>query len=171
MTGRTSRHLAFDRLVHSDWSANPGKRWSAHAVRANGVWRIERIAQTPPAETFLADLFGHGKPTLAGFDFPIGLPLLSLDRLGCGFREFMCSPQARGFLEPADSLFSVSPMQPFYRKHPAGGRRAHLLHALECAGFDELLRVCDRPTPYRSRAESIFWTVGAKITRVPERGR
>jgi len=162
MTGRMSGHLAFERLVHSDWSANASKRWSADAVRANGGWRVERIAPTPPGQAFLDDLFGHGRPTLAGFDFPIGLPQLSLDRLGSGFREFLCSPHARGFLEPAETLFGVSPMQPFYRKHPTGGRRADLLHALECTDFDELLRACDRPTPSRSRAESIFWTVGAK---------
>jgi Protein of unknown function (DUF429) len=162
MIGRMSGHLAFERLVHSDWSANASKRWSADAVRANGGWRVERIAPTPPGHAFLDDLFAHGRPTLAGFDFPIGLPQLSLDRLGSGFREFLCSPHARGFLEPAETLFGVSPMQPFYRKHPTGGRRADLLHALECTDFDELLRACDRPTPSRSRAESIFWTVGAK---------
>ncbi|WP_407157194.1 hypothetical protein [Bradyrhizobium sp. STM 3557] len=162
MTGQASRRLAFDRLVHSDWSANASKRWSAIAIRASSGWRIERIAQTPPAETFLDELFGHAKPTLAGFDFPIGLPLVSLARLETGFREFVCSPQAQRFLEPADSLLDVSPIRPFYRKHPAGARREHLLRALQCTAFDELLRVCDRPTPHRSRAESLFWTVGAK---------
>jgi hypothetical protein len=162
MTGRTSGYLAFDRLVHSDWSASASKRWSAVAIRTKSGWRIERVAQTPPANAFVDDLFDHGRATLAGFDFPIGLPLLSLDRLGCDFREFLCSPRARSFLEPAETLFGVSPLQPFYRKHPTGGRRADLLHALECTGFDALLRVCDRPTPHRSRAESIFWTVGAK---------
>jgi hypothetical protein len=162
MTQRANGHLAFDRLVHSDWSANAGKRWSAYAVRTKDGWHIERIALTPPTMEFLDDLFGRGKPTLAGFDFPIGLPLISLDRLGVEFREFVCSPRAERFLEPAASLFGISPAQPFYRKHPPGGRRADLLRALECRAFDELLRVCDRPTPYRSRAESIFWTVGAK---------
>jgi hypothetical protein len=162
MMHRTDGQLAFDRLVHSDWSAAARKRWSAVAVRENGGWHVERIVQTPPADALLDDLFGHGKPTLAGFDFPIGLPLISLERLEAGFREFVCSPQARRFLQPAPSLFGISPTQPFYRKHPAGGRRADLLQALECSAFDQLLRVCDRPTPYRGRAESIFWTVGAR---------
>jgi len=162
MTGRADGPLAFDRLIHSDWSASARKRWSAVAVRAPDGWRVERITQTPQAEAFLDELFDRGKSTLAGFDFPIGLPLISLNRLGVEFREFICLPHAERFLEPADTLFGISPMQPFYRKHPTGGRREHLLHALECTDFDELLRVCDRPTLARSRAESIFWTVGAK---------
>jgi hypothetical protein len=101
-------------------------------------------------------------PTLAGFDFPIGLPLVALDRLGAGFRAFVSSSHAQRFIEPTETLFGISPAQPFYRKHPPGARHADLLCALECAAFDELLRECERPTPCRSRAESIFWTVGAK---------
>ncbi|WP_316190591.1 DUF429 domain-containing protein [Bradyrhizobium sp. SZCCHNS2096] len=159
---RSSGHLAFERLVHSDWSSNAPKRWSARALRRQGGWLVERVAQTPSSDAFLDELFGHAKPTLAGFDFPIGLPLAWLGRIGAGFREFVCSPQAQHFLQPADTLFRISPLQPFYRKHPAGGRRADLLRALECSTFDQLLRDCDRPTSCRSRAESIFWTVGAK---------
>jgi hypothetical protein len=162
MSAQTNRRLAFERLVHSDWSTNARKRWSTTAVRTEDGWLVERITQTPPSDEFLDDLFGRGKPTLAGFDFPIGLPLVSLNRLDVGFREFICSPHAKSFLEPAASLFGISPARPFYRKHPTGGRRAHLLTALECGTFDQLLRECDRPTSTRGRAESIFWTVGAR---------
>jgi hypothetical protein len=162
MTRRIGSRLAFGRLIHSDWSTNANKRWTAVAIRRKDSWQIERITQTPPADAFLADLFSHHEPTLAGFDFAIGLPLVSLERLGRGFREFLCSPQAQRFLEPAESLFDISPEQPFYRRHPPGGRREHLLRGLACSGFDQLLRACDRPTPDRGRAESIFWTVGAR---------
>ena len=33
---------------------------------------------------------------------------------------------------------------------------------LGCAAFDDLLRECDKRTARRNRAESIFWTVGAR---------
>ena len=156
--------VAFDRLIHSDWSVSLHKRWSAIARRSPNGWSIASLARTPSPREFL-DLLFDGPKTLAGFDFPIGLPSLYLDKIGIGFCELLSLPatdRAQRFLTPADTLFDISPSQPFYRRHPAGGRQADLLRRLECAGFDELLRACDRATANRSRAESIFWTVGAK---------
>jgi hypothetical protein len=156
--------VAFDRLVHSDWSVAPAKRWTAIAQRSPSGWSIASLAQTPSPHEFL-DLLFDGPRTLAGFDFPIGLPSFYLDKLGIGFCELLSLPatdRAQCFFTPADTLFDISPAQPLYRKHPAGARQADLLRRLECAGFNALLRVCDRATANRSRAESIFWTVGAK---------
>jgi len=156
--------VAFDRLIHSDWSVAPAKRWTAIARRSPNGWSVASLAQTPSSHEFL-DLLFDGPKTLAGFDFPIGLPSIYLDKIGIGFCELLTSPatgRARRFFTPAETLFDISPAQPFYRKHPAGGRQADLLRRLGCEKFDELLRVCDRKTANRSRAESIFWTVGAK---------
>ena len=156
--------VGFDRLVHSDWSVAPNKRWTTIAERSADGWSIASLAPTPSPQDFL-DLLFDGPATLAGFDFPIGLPSISLDRLGVGFCELLSLPatdRAQRFFTPAETLFDISPAQPFYRRHPPGGRQADLLRRLCCDTFDHLLRACDRQTANRSRAESVFWTVGAK---------
>jgi hypothetical protein len=157
--------FAFDRLVHSDWSIAAAKRWSAVAIRSRGGWLVHRLGRTGEPARFLDDLFDRSRRTLAGFDFPIGLPALCLDRAGLEFHQLLLSPltrRARRFLTPVETLFDVSPAQPFYRKHPKGGRHADLWQRLGCTAFDDLLRDCDRKTERRNRAESIFWTVGAR---------
>jgi len=160
----TATPVAYDRLVHSDWSVSPGKRWTAIAHRSLQGWSIDSLAQTPPASAFLDLLFAAAR-TLAGFDFPIGLPAIYLDRIGSDFCQLLSSPlsdQAQRFLTPVATLSDISPAQPFYRSHPPGGRQADLLRGLGCADFQHLLRACEMKTTNRSRAESIFWTVGAK---------
>jgi hypothetical protein len=157
--------FAFDRLVHSDWSVAPAKRWSAVAVRSRKGWLVNRLDRTGEPIPFLDDLFDRSRRTLAGFDFPIGLPLLFLDGMGLEFPGLLASPlseRARRFLTPVETLFDVSPAQPFYGRHPKGGRHADLWQRLGGAAFDDLLRECDRKTERRNRAESIFWTVGAR---------
>jgi hypothetical protein len=157
--------FAFDRLVHSDWSIAPAKRRSAVAIRSRRGWLVNRLDQTGEPARFLDELFDRSKRTLAGFDFPIGLPLLFLDRMGLEFPALLAGPlseRARRFLTPLETLFDISPDQPFYRKHPKGGRHADLWQRLGCTAFDDLLRECDKKTENRNRAESIFWTVGAR---------
>ncbi len=157
--------LDFSRLVHSDWSVLPAKRWTAVALRSQAGWLIEHLTPTPPSEQLLDDLFKPRMRTLAGFDFPIGLPLAYLERTGLDFVALLCNPcsaEARHFFTPAEALLDISPAQPFYRTHPAGGRHRDLYERLECASFEDLLRECDKATGSRLRAESIFWTVGAK---------
>ena len=168
MTNHTAypmaKPVAYDRLVHSDWSVSAGKRWTAIAHRSLQGWSIDRLAQTPPAPACLDLLFAVPR-TLAGFDFPIGLPAMVMDRIGGDFCQFLSSPlsdRAQRFLTPVETLRDISPAQPFYRRHPAGGRQADLLRGLGCADFNALLRACEMKTATRSRAESIFWTVGAK---------
>jgi hypothetical protein len=157
--------LAFDRLVHSDWSVASDKCWTAVARRSRRGWRVESLQRTPPSDQFLECLFDPTRRTLAGFDFPIGLPAFYLDKMGWEFRGLLSAPdsvRARRFFDAVDTLFDVSPDRPIYRRHPKGGRRADFLRGLGCDDFDHLLRACDRATKTRSRAESIFWTVGAK---------
>jgi hypothetical protein len=155
--------LHFGRLVHSDWSVSPKKRWTATAVRSSSGWSVACLQQTPvDLVDYLFDFSGH---TLAGFDFPIGLPLFYSTSAGLDFRELISdasSARLRRFLTPVETLFDVSIDQPFYRKHPKGGRHLVLCQRLGCETIDDLLRECDKKTKIRSRAEAIFWTVGAK---------
>jgi hypothetical protein len=157
--------LAFDRLVHSDWSIAPNKRWTAVAVRSQDGWLVDSLAQTPPRSEFLDFLFDRKRKTLAGFDFPIGLPSFYLRKIELAFRQLLSDPKSertRRFFAPVETLADISLSQPFYRTHPRGGRHADLLRGLGCESFIDLLRECDRKTAKRSRAESIFWTVGPK---------
>jgi hypothetical protein len=157
--------LAFDRLVHSDWSVAPGKRWTAVARRWQEGWRIENLVRTPTPDGFLDDLFDHERRTLAGFDFPIGLPSFYSNQMKLEFYQLLSNPasdRTQRFFTAAETLFDISPAQPFYRRHPKGARHDDLCKRLSCASFNELLRECDKKTSSRSRAESIFWTIGAK---------
>jgi len=67
----------FVRLVHSDWSINPNKRWAVEACRTEAGWSVEaprRVGR--PIEHFVTHLVRGNQPTLAGFDFPIGAPAI-----------------------------------------------------------------------------------------------
>jgi hypothetical protein len=155
--------LAFDRLVHSDWSVSPKKRWSATALRSSKGWSIVCLQKAP--DGFVDYLLNHPGSTLAGFDFPIGLPSFYVKQTSFGFRSLISDPssnRAQCFLSPTETLFEISTDQPFYRKHPQGGSHSILFERLRCRSIDDLLRQCDRKTKNRSRAETIFWTVGAK---------
>jgi hypothetical protein len=157
--------LAFDRLVHSDWSVSPQKRWTATAVHSSQGWLVVCLEQTPPSDNFVDYLFNCSGHTLAGFDFPIGLPSFYTMKTGLSLRDLILNPssdRAKRFLTPVETLFDISPDQPFYRKHPKGGRHGDLLRGIECGSICDLLRECDKRTSNRLRAESIFWTVGAK---------
>jgi hypothetical protein len=157
--------LAFDRLVHSDWSVSRAKRWSAVALRSETGWRVDRLEPTPSPQEFPDALFDRTRKTLAGFDFAIGLPSAYLDRTQFDFCQLLTaahSARTQRFLSPVPSLADISPAQPFYQAHPRGARHADLLRALGCDHFIDLLRQCDRKTVTRSRAESVFWTVGAR---------
>jgi hypothetical protein len=167
-----ARHLAFTRLIHSDWSIDPFKRWTAVAIHTETGWRVEDLAPTPPSPEFLADLFNETYSTLAGFDFAIGLPWFYIERVASAFSEQFSFPKLllqlaterwAGFFSPAASADEITLVRPFYPdRSPAGVRRQHLIDALGCARFDQLLRQCDRATAGRGAASSLLWTLGAK---------
>lgn len=172
-----SRHVPFHppagglhppRLVaHCDWSKDARKRWMATAVREAGRWRIEAPEPVGETGTLLERLGARsGAPgaVLAGFDFPIGLPLAyGLQTAWPGFRQALAQlgsgPWAQWF-EVCDERAQIAPARPFYPAAPGGRKREHLLAGLGLASMDELLRRCERATAQRPAACSLFWTLG-----------
>jgi hypothetical protein len=165
-------HLAFTRLVHSDWSIDPRKRWTAMAVRTKPGWHVEPVEQTPPAADFLNFLFDRNYITLAGFDFAIGLPSFFIDRIKFAFSEefdfrnlltALSTERWRDFFVVAENANEIALTRPFYPHRSIGGvKRQHLIDALGCATFAQLLRSCDKATARRGAASPLFWTLGPK---------
>jgi len=160
-----ARRPGFYRLVHADWSVSANKRWFAEAKRLKGRWYVEAPKPAGPVDRFLSDLLCTPQPTLAGFDFPIGLPISfggktgfsnfgeALDHFGVGeWSQFYAVAEAQG---------EISIRRPFYpRVATSSARQHHLFQALEEPSMTALLRECERATPGRAPACSLFWTLG-----------
>ena len=159
--------MAITLLAHCDWGRNAAKRWMATAVRAEGVWQITRPEPVGNTATLIDRLHDRRKEAgtvLIGFDFPIGLPKAYAKAAGLpSFREALLllgeGPWADWF-KVAEHHSEISLHRPFYPMRPGGTSRAHLLNG---HGLDEpahLLRECERATPDRQAACSLFWTLG-----------
>lgn len=166
MERTAGRPLPFARLVHADWSTTPNKRWAARATGTADGWRVEAPAPVGSTDAFVRDLAGGPQPTLAGFDFPIGLPaaygrMTGMAGFGEAIERFGAGPWSR-FYDVAERTGDVSLYRPFYpRVSSASVRQAHLLSGLGASGIDELRRWCERATVGRKAACSLFWTCGA----------
>ena len=137
---------------------------------ASGVYRIAGPTTVGDPETLLQRLFemadGAGS-VLAGFDFPIGVPSRYAELAGIGsfarvLPEFGTGEWA-DFYSVADSPAEITLRRPFFPNR--SGRKgehaqAQLYTALGLRGMEGLLRVCDRATPERRAACSMFWTLG-----------
>ncbi|SHJ98312.1 hypothetical protein SAMN02745194_03876 [Roseomonas rosea] len=116
-------------------------------------------------EHFVGELFSGPLPTLAGFDFPVGMPVQVGRRTGfSGFSEaidqFGLGPWAR-FYDVSEEAQDISLHRPFYpRVSSSSARQAHLLSALGVEHMDALRRECERATSDRRAACSLFWTLG-----------
>jgi hypothetical protein len=159
--------MIFDRLIHADWSVDPKKRWKASAVRNDGRWEVSAPCPVGPMPMFLDGIFNeaNGGRTLVGFDFPIGIPSTYGDRTGfAGFREalpHLGEGDWAQFFDVASQPHEVSVTRPFYPKGSQKGvSRSSLVAGLGMTSFDDLLRVCERKTPERQAACSLFWTLG-----------
>jgi hypothetical protein len=149
-----SRSL-FRRLVHADWSIGSSKRWIVEAPR-------------PVAElaVFVDSLLQPPHPTLAGFDFPIGLPAnFGHDTALAGFtdalEQFGVGAWSH-FYDVAEDPGEISIHRPFYPRRTTGSpRRADLVEALNARDFDALRRKAERATPGRRAACPLFWTLGS----------
>jgi hypothetical protein len=112
------------------------------------------------------ELFTASGPVLAGFDFPIGVPT-AYGRL-TGLANFSAALEVFGqgewaeFFAVAETPQQISPTRPFYpRRSIAGSKQVHLLHGLGIECINVLRRQCERATPTRRAASSLFWTLGA----------
>ena len=160
----------FDLLAHADWSIAAKKRWVSVARRLDGRWCIEAPEVVSDCASFVSDVVaGTSQPQrrLIGFDFPIGVPASYGARTGFqDFRDLLenvGSGEWGNFFSVAETRDEISLRRPFYpQRSNDGAKRFHFLDALEVESIDELLRRCERRTPDRNAACSLFWTLGAK---------
>ncbi|GHC18978.1 hypothetical protein GCM10010082_08050 [Kushneria pakistanensis] len=156
-----------DRLLHADWSLSPSKRWYAQARRIDGQWlvsdaaRIEHVYRWRDNVLMSSD---HGT-TLAGFDFPIGVPAQWAARAGVtDFRAWLAmldTPRWQQFFDTASTPEEISLTRPFYPQHATRGvSQSDLTQALDVEDFDALRRGCERDMPGRKPCP-LFWTLGA----------
>jgi hypothetical protein len=104
---------------------------------------------------------------LAGFDFPIGLPLVYARQAGIqDFKGFLAELDQIGawssFFDVAELPEQISTGRPFYPLRPGRARQQHLLSGLEAENLDALRRLCERARPGRRAAAPLFWTIGAQ---------
>lgn len=152
-------------LAHADWSTTPRKRWMAVAQLSGDT--LELSAPQPVGETasLLSRLHrrAQGKPFIAGFDFPIGVPAAYAERAGIEF--FLAELPKFGsgdwalFYELAESAGEISLWRPFYPSRPGGTSQRALTDGLGVGSMREILRACERGEG-RPNACSLFWTLG-----------
>lgn len=154
---------AWPRLFHCDWSSDRRKRWLTEARWTDAGYEV---LDAVPADALVAHGFqalGDG-PMLVGFDFPLGLPRAWAER--AGVKRFLDllprlgSGEWSRFFEPAAAPQEIRLHRPFFpAKAIATGKRV-LADALQLE-LPDLLRECERPTPWRRGACELFWTLGA----------
>ena len=155
----------YTRLIHSDWSTSPRKRWAAAAVKEKTSWRVEAPGRVGDIGLFLIYLREGRGLTLSGFDFPIGLPESYGKKTGLG--DFCSALNAFGrgpwsnFYNVANAADEISIFRPFYpHRSSSTARQVHLIEAHGCGSIEELRRQCERATISRRAACSLFWTLG-----------
>jgi SAM-dependent methyltransferase len=148
---------------------HPKKRWIAVATLAGSCYTLHPPQLVGDAATLFVRLSaraGKNACVLAGFDFPIGVPIRYAARAGIrSFREVL--PQLghgewSRFYDVAESRGQINSRRPFYPQRPGGTAMSHLLDGLGVATASDLLRRCDRGYPGRPAAAPVFWTMGAK---------
>jgi hypothetical protein len=157
--------MAFDRLIHFDWSISPRKRWGAEAVRTQNGWAISAPERAAPDLLDRAFRISEGARVLAAFDFPIGVPRVFGEATGLkGFRtllDVLGSPPWDKFYDVCRAPEEVSLHRPFYPQTAKKGvRRATLVEGLGVASFDALYRQCERAGDGGRDACALFWTLG-----------
>jgi hypothetical protein len=144
---------------------HPDKRWMAVAVREDSRWHLappEPVIDTVGFFDRLARLSPDGR-ILAGFDFPIGLPVSYGERTDLpdfpkALRGFGTGPWADWF-RVCEQPGEISLHRPFYPRRPGGTSRRHLFDGLGLES-SQLLRTCDHATSTRPQACMLFWTLG-----------
>src|ERR1700722_8569218 len=145
---------AFTRLIHSDWSTAPAKRWFAEARRTSSGWLVDAPRLVGVLDEFLKDLLGLPQPTLAGFDFPIGVPAAYARKAKVSSFTDLLEALGDGdwseFYRVCEEDKEISLHRPFYpRVSSSRARQDHLRDALGFGDIDALRRVCERKTKTR----------------------
>lgn len=137
-------------------------------MRTATGWRAEAPFNVAALDRFTADLLDGAarEPTLAGFDFPIGLPVGFGRRTGFdGFRTALPG-FGRGdwsaFYDVAVTRDEVHVGRPFYPRAPGGTSLQHLLDGHGVGTVAALTRRCEAAGPGQGAAGCLFWTLGAK---------
>jgi len=160
-------------IAHADWGITPRKRQLAMArlTTRRAGYRVVSVAPAPAGQPPQGDLFRYlsaaAEPgqAMAGFDFPIGLPLAYAKAAGISsFPDFLAavgspsSPSSpwREFATVAAHRDEITLHRPFYPDKPGGTERNHLYHALGLTA-GQLRRRCEG-----TDAEILFWTLGGK---------
>ncbi len=159
----------FNIIFHADWSMHANKRWVASATLTGEKWTVDVLRKVGATEFFLAELFekkSSGNRILAGFDFPIGVPLAygSKTCFG-GFQSALLAfgnvPGWESFFSVAESDAEVTLQRPFFPRRPRQGMtRDSLVARLSVESFSDLIRECERGGNGRRAACALFWTLG-----------
>ncbi len=128
-------------------------------------WLVQAPRLVGATDHFVDDLLRGPQPTLAGFDFPIGVPAAfgiktGFDNFGEAIQQFGKEAWS-SFYEVAEYAADISVYRPFYpRVSLSSTRQCHLVNALKVEDFNMLRRQCERATADRRAACSLFWTLG-----------
>ena len=126
-------------VAHADWSVSDKKRWVARAP-AEGLMGV--LKQPLQLRRNLPGLLlqrlkaeaGEGGCAVAGFDFPIGLPVAYARKAGIGdFQEFLLNwgeGRWADFDKPARLSGEICVERPFYPLAPGGSQRIFLIGGL-----------------------------------------
>ncbi|MDT8306845.1 MAG: hypothetical protein RRC07_13000 [Anaerolineae bacterium] len=155
-------------VAHADWSVSRRKRWLALAeLQPNGDYVATVPQPAGAAATLLYRLFSlvpPGRPLLAGFDFPIGLPLAYARLAGIGAFLSQLPQFGHGawdsFYHVAEKPEEIGLRRPFYPYRPGGTSIHHLIDGLGLNSRRELYRVCELAHSRRTAAAPLFWTLG-----------
>lgn len=156
-----------DRLLHADWSLSPSKRWYAEARHREGLWQIRDPVRIDNIHVWRDEvlLLPSQGATLAGFDFPIGVPKSwAVQTDVTSFRSWLDvleSSRWQAFFDTAGTREEISLTRPFYPRHARKGmKQSDLTQALNVESFDALRRACERDMSGRKPCP-LFWTLGA----------
>ncbi len=156
-------------LIHADWATRPKGRWMCAAEIRGGAILAEAPEPVGDLGTFWHRVLNRadaGSAVTVGFDFPIGVPVAWA--ANAGVADFPALLPRLGeaewerFYHPAEHPEEIRPTRPFYPMRPGGTKQQHLFDGLGVEGRNDLLRRCERPTPYRGPASPLFWTLGGQ---------
>ena len=157
-------------VAHADWSVAPAKRWCCVARLDSS--RSQYTVSAPQPAGNVADYFQRlsdqspDGSVLAGFDFPLGLPVAYARQADVrNFVTFLAG-LGRGrwsdFCELCANASDINLQRPFFPARPGGTRHAQLCKGLGVDHIDALRRRCERKTPLRAAASPLFWTLGGQ---------